>query len=64
MDGWQECGIGNIAAALVAGEPRSNFLSHPGIIGHQMRQLRTHEQRHTPGGVLVIGAGGGVTTIR
>ncbi|MFE2527673.1 SpoIIE family protein phosphatase [Streptomyces sp. NPDC059382] len=52
------CGIGNIAAALVSSESRSNLLSHPGIVGHQMRQLRTYEQRLPPGGVLVMHSDG------
>ncbi|MEU9027163.1 ATP-binding protein [Streptomyces sp. NPDC048383] len=52
------CGTGNITAALVTADSRSNLLSHPGIVGHQMHQLRTYEH-HLPGhGVLVMHSDG------
>ncbi len=52
------CGTGNITAALVTQDSRANLLSHPGIVGHQMHQLRTYEQ-HLPGhGVLVMHSDG------
>ncbi|MFD3326774.1 ATP-binding protein [Streptomyces sp. NPDC058701] len=52
------CGIGNISASVVTPEFRSNLLSHPGIVGHQMRQLRTYEQHMPFGGALVMHSDG------
>ncbi|MFD3802953.1 ATP-binding protein [Streptomyces sp. NPDC058619] len=52
------CGIGNISASIVTPEFRSNLLSHPGIVGHQMRQLRTYEQQLPFGGALVMHSDG------
>lgn len=52
------CGIGNISASIVTPEFRSNLLSHPGIVGHQMRQLRVYEQHMPLGGALVMHSDG------
>ncbi|MCX5387363.1 ATP-binding SpoIIE family protein phosphatase [Streptomyces sp. NBC_00083] len=52
------CGIGNITAALVSPTNRTTLLSHPGIVGHQIRQLRTYENQLPPGGVLVMHSDG------
>jgi anti-sigma regulatory factor (Ser/Thr protein kinase) len=38
------CGVGNISAVLVTAGTRAGLLSHPGIVGHQMHQLRTYER--------------------
>ncbi|MFE3997077.1 SpoIIE family protein phosphatase [Streptomyces goshikiensis] len=52
------CGIGNITAAIVTPDKRSTLLSHPGIVGHQTRTLRTYEQQLPPGGALVMHSDG------
>lgn len=52
------CGVGNISAVLVAPGTRAGLLSHPGIVGHQMHQLRTYEQRMPADGVLVMHSDG------
>ncbi|MFD3450710.1 ATP-binding protein [Streptomyces sp. NPDC058691] len=52
------CGIGNITAALVTTTTRANLLSHPGIVGHQMHQLRTYEQHLPSHGALVMHSDG------
>lgn len=52
------CGVGNITAALVTNSSRSTLLSHPGITGHQMHQLRTYEHRLPPHGILVMHSDG------
>lgn len=52
------CGIGNIAAVLVQADERTSLLSFPGIVGHQMRGLRTFEQPLPPHGALVMHSDG------
>ena len=52
------CGIGNIAAALLGDGSRVNLVSHPGIVGHQMRSVRTFEQPLPAGGALVMHSDG------
>ncbi|MFE9538719.1 SpoIIE family protein phosphatase [Streptomyces sp. NPDC006691] len=52
------CGIGNITAALVTTAARTTLMSHPGIVGHQMRQLRTYEAQLPSAGVLVMHSDG------
>jgi hypothetical protein len=52
------CGVGNISAVLVTAGTRAGLLSHPGIVGHQMHQLRTYEQRMPADGVLVMHSDG------
>ncbi|WP_333767326.1 ATP-binding protein [Streptomyces sp. IBSBF 2435] len=52
------CGVGNITAALVTRDSRHSLLSQPGIVGHQMHQLRTYEHRLPPFGALVLHSDG------
>ncbi|MFD8733600.1 SpoIIE family protein phosphatase [Streptomyces sp. NPDC059618] len=52
------CGVGNITAALVTRTSRSTLLSHPGITGHQMHQLRTYEHHLPRHGILVMHSDG------
>jgi anti-sigma regulatory factor (Ser/Thr protein kinase) len=52
------CGIGNIAATLLSADSRSGLLSFPGIVGHQMRGMRTFEAALPPGGALVMHSDG------
>ncbi|MFH8395441.1 SpoIIE family protein phosphatase [Streptomyces sp. NPDC018036] len=52
------CGVGNITAALVTRTSRSTLLSHPGIVGHQMHQLRTYEHHLPRHGILVMHSDG------
>ncbi|MER5866216.1 ATP-binding SpoIIE family protein phosphatase [Kitasatospora sp. NPDC002040] len=52
------CGIGNITASVVTTSSRANLLSHPGIVGHQMRQLRTYEHQLPAHGALVMHSDG------
>ncbi|MFE2922169.1 ATP-binding SpoIIE family protein phosphatase [Streptomyces goshikiensis] len=52
------CGIGNITGALVTADSRTGLLSHPGIVGHQMRRLRTYEHRLPEDGALVMHSDG------
>ncbi|MFC1401556.1 MULTISPECIES: ATP-binding SpoIIE family protein phosphatase [Streptacidiphilus] len=52
------CGVGNVAAALIGDDTRSSPLSHPGIVGHRMPQLRTFEYPLPPGGALVMHSDG------
>ena len=48
------CGVGNIAATLLGDGSRVSLVSHPGIVGHQIRSLRTFEQPLPPGSALVM----------
>ncbi len=52
------CGVGNIAAAVVTNATRSTLLSHPGIVGHQMHQLRSYEHHLPAHGILVMHSDG------
>ncbi|MEW2516667.1 ATP-binding protein [Actinacidiphila alni] len=52
------CGIGNVTAALVTPDSRTNMLSHPGIVGHQMHQLHTYEYLPQPGAALIMHSDG------
>ncbi|MGN5635844.1 ATP-binding protein [Streptomyces sp. AC154] len=52
------CGVGNITSALVTSTTRAGLVSHPGIVGHQMHQLRTYENRLPAHGVLVMHSDG------
>ncbi|WP_374192357.1 MULTISPECIES: ATP-binding SpoIIE family protein phosphatase [Streptomyces] len=52
------CGVGNITAAVVTTETRSTLISHPGIVGHQMHQLRTYEHHLPADGILVMHSDG------
>ncbi|MEW1648598.1 ATP-binding SpoIIE family protein phosphatase [Streptomyces sp. NPDC091219] len=52
------CGVGNITAAIVTDSTRANLLSHPGIVGHQMRSLRTYELQLPPHAALILHSDG------
>ncbi|WP_329440824.1 SpoIIE family protein phosphatase [Streptomyces sp. NBC_01426] len=52
------CGIGNIGAAVVTADSRAGLLSHPGIVGNQMRQLRTYEHHMPAHGALIMHSDG------
>lgn len=52
------CGIGNISGFLVGHDSRSGLLSAPGIVGQQMRRLRTFELPLAPGSALVMHSDG------
>ncbi|MFF6959692.1 SpoIIE family protein phosphatase [Streptomyces sp. NPDC008317] len=52
------CGVGNITAVLLTRTTRTTLLSHPGIVGHQTHQLRTHEYRMPAQGALVMHSDG------
>ncbi|MFH8462473.1 ATP-binding SpoIIE family protein phosphatase [Streptomyces sp. NPDC017991] len=52
------CGVGNITAALVTRTSRTTLLSHPGITGHQMHQLRVYEHHLPADAVLVMHSDG------
>ncbi|MFC1435563.1 ATP-binding protein [Streptacidiphilus sp. N1-3] len=52
------CGIGNIAAALISADTRATLVSSPGIVGHQMRTLRTFEHPLPRDGALVLHSDG------
>ena len=52
------CGVGTVAAALFGADTRTSPLSHPGIVGHRLPQLRTFEYPLPPGGALVMHSDG------
>ena len=52
------CGVGNIAGVLLGTDSRASLVSHPGIVGHQLRGLRTFEHLLPPGGALVLHSDG------
>jgi anti-sigma regulatory factor (Ser/Thr protein kinase) len=52
------CGVGNIDGTLITPESRVGLTSYPGIVGHQMRGLRTFEHALAPGGSLVLHSDG------
>ncbi|MEW1614580.1 MULTISPECIES: ATP-binding SpoIIE family protein phosphatase [unclassified Streptomyces] len=52
------CGIGNVSGVLLGPESRNGLLSAPGIVGQQMRSLRTFELPLRPGGALVMHSDG------
>ncbi|QIQ05877.1 ATP-binding protein [Streptomyces liangshanensis] len=52
------CGVGNITAALVTATSRSNLLSHPGIVGHQIHPPRTYEHQLPAHGALIMHSDG------
>lgn len=52
------CGVGNIAATLVGSDTRSGLVSQPGIVGHQMRGLRTVEAPLVPASALILHSDG------
>lgn len=52
------CGSGNISGFVVGQETRRALLSAPGIVGSQMRRLRTFEEPLPRGGALVMHSDG------
>jgi anti-sigma regulatory factor (Ser/Thr protein kinase) len=48
------CGIGNVSGFLIGHDARRALLSAPGIVGAQMRRLRTFEEPLPTGGALVM----------
>lgn len=52
------CGIGNVSGFVIGPGTRKSLLSAPGIVGHQMRTLRTFEQPLVPGSALVLHSDG------
>ncbi|MEV0522745.1 ATP-binding SpoIIE family protein phosphatase [Streptomyces sp. NPDC050439] len=52
------CGIGNISGFLISHETRRTLLSVPGIVGANMRRLRTFEEQLPEGGALAMHSDG------
>ncbi|MHA6757349.1 ATP-binding protein [Streptacidiphilus sp. PAMC 29251] len=52
------CGVGNIAAALIDTATKTSLPSVPGIVGHQMRGLRTFTYPLPASGALVMHSDG------
>ncbi|WP_179885835.1 ATP-binding SpoIIE family protein phosphatase [Streptomyces sp. ms115] len=52
------CGIGNVSGVLLGPGSHKGLLSAPGIVGQQMRSLRTFELPLPPGGALVMHSDG------
>ena len=51
-------GLGNIAAAILAGGTRRSMLSVPGIAGHQARTIRQFDYEATPGAAVILHSDG------
>ncbi|MEU0688839.1 ATP-binding SpoIIE family protein phosphatase [Streptomyces uncialis] len=51
-------GVGNVSAFVIGPGVRKSLVSAPGIVGHQMRTLRTFEQPLMPDGALVLHSDG------
>ncbi|MCX4744619.1 SpoIIE family protein phosphatase [Kitasatospora sp. NBC_01287] len=52
------CGVGNISGFTSDPQKRHALLSAPGIVGHQLPTLRTHEQPLPPDGAVVLHSDG------
>ncbi|MFH8487014.1 ATP-binding SpoIIE family protein phosphatase [Streptomyces longisporoflavus] len=52
------CGIGNISGFLLGHDGRKTLLSVPGIVGVNMRRLRTYEEPLPEGGALAMHSDG------
>jgi anti-sigma regulatory factor (Ser/Thr protein kinase) len=52
------CGLGNIAATILAGGTRKGMLSVPGIAGHQARAIRQFEYEAPPGAAIILHSDG------
>ncbi|MCZ4119932.1 ATP-binding SpoIIE family protein phosphatase [Streptomyces sp. H39-S7] len=52
------CGVGNVSGFVITPDHRSTLMSTPGIVGHQMRTLRTFEQPLPTGAALVLHSDG------
>lgn len=51
-------GLGNIAAAILAGGARKSMVSVPGIAGHQARSIRQFEYEAPPGAAIILHSDG------
>ncbi|MGW6057706.1 ATP-binding protein [Streptomyces sp. NPDC055189] len=54
----QYCGVGNISGFLIGHDARKTLLSVPGIVGANMRRLRTFEEPLPEGGALAMHSDG------
>jgi anti-sigma regulatory factor (Ser/Thr protein kinase) len=52
------CGLGNVAAVILAGGTRKSMLSVPGIAGHQARAIRQFEYDAPPGAAIILHSDG------
>jgi anti-sigma regulatory factor (Ser/Thr protein kinase) len=52
------CGLGNVAAVILADGTRKSMLSVPGIAGHQARAIRPFEYDAPPGAVIFLHSDG------
>jgi len=52
------CGLGNIAAVILADGTRKSMLSVPGIAGHQARAIRQFEYDAPPGAAIILHSDG------
>ena len=52
------CGLGNIAAVILADGARKSMLSVPGIAGHQARAIRQFEYDAPPGAAIILHSDG------
>lgn len=52
------CGVGNVSGFVITPDHRSTLMSTPGIVGHQMRTLRTFEQPLPSGAAVVLHSDG------
>jgi anti-sigma regulatory factor (Ser/Thr protein kinase) len=52
------CGLGNIAAVILADGARKSMLSVPGIAGHQARAIRQLEYDAPPGAAIILHSDG------
>jgi anti-sigma regulatory factor (Ser/Thr protein kinase) len=52
------CGLGNVAAVILADGARKSMLSIPGIAGHQARTIRQFEYDAPPGAAIILHSDG------
>jgi len=52
------CGLGNVAAVILADGARKSMLSVPGIAGHQARAIRQFEYDAPPGAAIILHSDG------
>jgi anti-sigma regulatory factor (Ser/Thr protein kinase) len=52
------CGLGNIAAVILADGARKSMLSVPGIAGHQARAIRQFDYDAPPGAAIILHSDG------
>ena len=52
------CGLGNVAAVILANGTRKSMLSVPGIAGHQARAIRQFEYDAPPGAAVILHSDG------